>query len=594
MGQLIQELKRRNVIRVAIAYAVSAWLLIQVSATTFPMLRLPDWTATFVMVLLLIGFPMALILAWAFEITPEGIKLEKHVVRDESITHLTGRNIDYVIIAMLVVSLGYFGYDKFILEPDRNAAEIEAAVQTAREQVASAVEKQESSKTIAVLPFVNMSDDASNEYFSDGISEEILNLLAQVPNLAVTSRSSAFSFKGQNVDVRTIAAKLMVAHVLEGSVRKFGNQLRITAQLIDVDTDTHLWSKTYDRELQNVFAIQGEIAADVVDELQITLLGKDLKVAETSPEAYALYLQALSVIRLGSQEGYEQAETLLEQAVAIDSDYAPAWAMLSQAYRVLVSIYNVHSSNDGWELARGAALRALAIDPESARAHSSLSRIEWIHDRNLTMAYQRMQKAIALNPNDALVLRDASRMELSLRHYEKAIDLGRRAVALDPLNASHHRTLAYIYYHADLLDQAAASIRLTLSLRPGEKLGRCILAKILLKQQDPAAPAYAQKQIDDGACDGNDVSMFSHTLGDAAASDAALQEYINDYASGYEYQIAIVYAFRGEIDNAFEWLQRGYDNDDPGLTDMAMDRDLASLHEDPRWEPFLDKLGLPH
>ena len=332
MASVWEELKRRNVVRVAIAYAIVSWLILQIADVLTPLLRLPEWVGGFVFLLLVIGFLLALILSWAYELTPEGLKKEKDVERSESITHVTGRKLDFVIIAMLVVALGYFSYDKFVLDPGRDAAEVEAAVQVAQEQVAESVEPQDSIKSIAVLAFVNMSDDPGNEYFSDGISEEILNLLAKLPELRVTSRSSAFSFKGQNLDVPTMAARLNVAHILEGSVRKSGNDLRITAQLIDVATDTHLWSETYDRKLENIFAVQDEIATAVVDALKITLLGKEPKSTETDPEAYALYLQGLYFHNQGIEESTNRAEILLKEALDIDPGFAKALAELGSVY----------------------------------------------------------------------------------------------------------------------------------------------------------------------------------------------------------------------------------------------------------------------
>jgi len=245
----IKELKRRNVIRVAIAYAIAAWLLIEITATTFPILKLPDWSVTLVTVLVLIGFPLALILAWAFELTPEGIKKEKDVDRSQSITHITGRKLDFMIITVLVLALVYFAYDEFVIEP----AQEEAIASTQAEAVS---ETDTPEMSIAVLPFVNISADPEQEYFSDGITEEILNALAGVRELAVTSRTSAFAFKGKSMSIPEIAQQLGVAHVLEGSVRKSGTRLRITAQLIDVASDKHLWSETYDRELTDIFAVQ--------------------------------------------------------------------------------------------------------------------------------------------------------------------------------------------------------------------------------------------------------------------------------------------------------------------------------------------------
>ena len=589
----IKELKRRNVIRVAIAYAIAAWLLIEITATTFPILKLPEWTVTLVTVLVLIGFPLALIFAWAFELTPEGLKKEKDIDRSESITHHTGRKLDFVIIAMLVVALGFFAYDKFVLDPDRDAAEVEAAVQVAQEQVASAVERQDSAKTIAVLPFVNMSDDPGNEYFSDGISEEILNLLVKVPELRVTSRSSAFSFKGQNLDVPTMAARLNVAHILEGSVRKSGNQLRITAQLIEVVTDTHLWSETYNRELKNIFAIQDEIAAAVVDALKITLLGEQPKVTETNPEAYALYLQGRYLINQRTEESIKQAETLLKQALDIDSGFAPAWTELGIMYRRQAS-FGFRSADEGYELARHAIQQALALDPHYGRAFAALAMVETYYDRDFTAASEHLQQALALNPVDSFILKSAGLLEWILGRRDEAIDLTRQSVALDPVSWERHYYLGYAYYMGHRLEEAADSLQLALSLKPDGRDVHYYIGLVLLAQGDAPAALVAIEQETNDVFRLLGTAVVQHALNDAGASDAALQELIEKWAATSPYYVAHAYAFRGEIDNAFDWLEQAYDNHDSVLTEMLLESLLANLHDDPRWEPFLDKMGLPH
>ncbi|MCZ6536638.1 MAG: adenylyl cyclase, partial [Gammaproteobacteria bacterium] len=265
---IFRELKRRNVFRVAAAYAVVAWLLIEVTATVFPIIKLPDWSVTLVAAFILIGFPLALILAWAFEITPEGIKLEKDVDRSQSVTHVTGRKIDYFIIAALVLALGFFAFDKFVLGPSRDAELVQATTQAVAE-LSTEIEKSEvPDNSIAVLPFVNMSSDPEQGYFSDGISEELLNVLVHVDGLRVASRTSSFAFKGGNKNLAEIADILKVSYLLEGSVRKAGNRVRITAQLIEAASDRHLWSEIYDRDLTDIFAIQSEIANAIVAALR--------------------------------------------------------------------------------------------------------------------------------------------------------------------------------------------------------------------------------------------------------------------------------------------------------------------------------------
>jgi len=592
MASVWGELKRRNVVRVAIAYVIIAWLTLQVGDTLAPALHLGEWVNTALAFFLILGFPMALFFAWAFELTPEGLKKETDIERSESITHATGRKLDFAIIAMLVVALGFFAYDKFVLDPDRDAVKIEAAVQVAREEVASAVEPQGSAKTIAVLPFVNMSDDPNNEYFADGISEEILNLLANVRELRVTSRSSAFSFKGQNVDVPTMAAKLNVAHVLEGSVRKSGDQLRITAQLIDVATDTHLWSETYDRELKNVFAIQDEIAAAVVDALQIRLLGMRPKAIETDPEAYALYLQGRHFGNRNTAEASKQAETLLLQSLEIDSGFAPAWVALSGVYLQQVGVFGNRPADEGRELARHAAQQAMAADPQDGRAYSMLAYVEMSLDWDFVMASQHLQQALTLNPGDAYILQSAAMLEQIFGRVDKAIDLSRQSIVLDPL--SGHTGLGESLYYAHRSAEAVDSMQMALSLNPDSARTRYLLGLVLLAQGDAAAALAVTEQVADRGYRSSGLAVVQHALGDTAASDSALRELIECCAANGAYQVAQAYAFRGETDDAFDWLGHAYDNRDPGLTRMLIDPVFTNLHNDPRWESILDKMGSPH
>ncbi|MCZ6517722.1 MAG: adenylyl cyclase, partial [Gammaproteobacteria bacterium] len=309
---LYSELKRRNVLRVAIGYLAASWLLIQIVETLFPIFGLADELVRLFVIILVIGFPLILIFSWLYELTPEGLKLEKDVDRTVSEAHHTGKRLDRAIIVVLTLALGYFAFDKFVLDPARDAAREETVARQAR---TDALVESYGENSIAVMPFVNMSDDASNEYFSDGISEELLNLLAKIPQLRVISRSSAFSFKGKDVDIPTLAEQLNVAHVLEGSVRKAGNKVRVTAQLIEARSDTHLWSGTYDRELDDIFAIQDEIAAKVVEQLKITLLGSAPETRKTDPEAYALFLQARYLRQTGDPGRDAEIVQMLEQAL---------------------------------------------------------------------------------------------------------------------------------------------------------------------------------------------------------------------------------------------------------------------------------------
>ncbi len=383
-----------------------------------------------VLVLFAAGLPFALFFAWAFELTPEGLKREYEVDRSQSITHETSRKLDFIIIGVMAVALGYFVYDKLVLSIARDAALVEATTQAMTEQTATEVASAQSDKSIAVLPFVNMSSDAEQEYFSDGISEEILNALAKVKGLQVTGRTSSFAFKGQNQDLRMIGKALGVENILEGSVRKSGNTVRITAQLVRVDNGFHLWSETYDRELDNIFAIQDEIASNILQQLKATLLeGEEASVtaARTDAQAYNLYLLAKQRMYERTGPTIEDAAELLDRAIAIDPGYAPAYTQRGIANLLLSegsgSYGNIPREQAG---AQGKLYldKALQLDPNLAEAWAGLGLYYYVQPTGAEkqQATGVLQKALAINPG----MIDASNW---LRNT--LINLGRPAEAYD-------------------------------------------------------------------------------------------------------------------------------------------------------------------
>jgi TolB-like protein len=356
---LLRELRRRNVIRVGAAYVALSWLVIQVVETLFPMFGLSDAAARAVVIILAIGFLPVLVLAWVFELTPEGLRRESEVDHDSAASRRMTRRLDRLVMVFLALALGYFALDKFVIDPARDAEELETARQEARQEGRSdAIVESYGDKSIAVLPFVNMSSDPEQEYFADGISEELLNLLARVPTLRVISRSSAFSFKGKDVNIPDVARQLNVAHVLEGSVRKSGDRIRITAQLIEARSDTHLWSETYDRTLDDIFAIQDEVSAAVVEQLKLTLLGEAPRAVRANPQAYALYVQAAQLFTIANQEDYGRAQELVRQALAIDPDYVDALLLLGNLLRF--------SENGDPDEAAAIFRRVMELDPDNA------------------------------------------------------------------------------------------------------------------------------------------------------------------------------------------------------------------------------------
>ena len=435
---LFSELKRRNVFRVAIAYLAASWLLIEIAETIFPLFGFDDAPARIVVILLAIGFPLFLLFSWVFEITPEGLKLEKDIKREESIAPQTGKKLDRAIIVLLALALGYFAFDKFVLEPARVSDLLE---ETSRQVRSDALVESYGDKSIAVLPFVNMSPDPKQEYFSDGISEELLNLLAQVPELRVISRSSSFSFKGKNVAIPTVAEQLKVAHVLEGSVRTSGNRVRITAQLVEARSDSHLWSESYDRELDDIFAVQDEIAAAISDALKVTLMSAAEKAmrpmirATANPAAYDAYLQARELIHRRGKENLEQAVSHLERSLRLDNNFAPAHAQLAIATTLLVDHPAAYGSLSLEEVKRRVLPhldRAQQLEPNGAEAYGGRALLaHFSSDLDSTIEYAR--KALASNPSNIDAMNWLYAGLIALGRYKEADATLEQMLEKDPL-----------------------------------------------------------------------------------------------------------------------------------------------------------------
>jgi TolB-like protein/Flp pilus assembly protein TadD len=453
-------------------------------------------------------------------------------------------------------------------------------------QVPSAVAE----NSIAVLPFVNMSEDKANEYFADGISEELLNLLSKIPQLQVTARTSSFSFKGKEIAIPEIARTLHVAHVLEGSVRKAGNSVRITAQLIKAGTDTHLWSQTYDRKLDDIFAIQDEIAADVVKQLKVSLLGAAPKARTTDPEAYALYLQAVQIGRQFTAEAFKQSDALYRKVLAIDPRYAPAWVGLSRNFSNETG-QGLLPSKEGFAQSREAAIKALAIDPDYAPTHAGLGYIAAFGDNDLAGGAQHFERALALDPSDLDVLGNSASLLLSLGRLDEALAIDEVVLRRDPVNVNALFNLGYHERMAGQLDAAIASFYTAVSLAPGRGGTHSYLGTALLLKGDAkgALAEIEQETSENWKMIG--LPMAYHALGRKAESDAALAALIAKYDKDAPYNIASVYAFRGETDKAFAWLDKAVAYQDPGLSEIVTENLFDKIHGDPRWLPFLRKIG---
>jgi eukaryotic-like serine/threonine-protein kinase len=445
--------------------------------------------------------------------------------------------------------------------------------------------------SIAVLPFADLSPERDQEYFSDGLAEELLNSLVKIQGLQVAARTSSFQFKGKSEDLRVIGQKLNVATVLEGSVRKQGQRVRISAQLIQVSDGFHLWSEAYDRDVTDIFAVQEEIARSVAGSLRVTLLGeKAPSPRTTNVEAYNAYLQGKYFYARRTKENLEKAIAYYEQAISLDSSYAPAWAALSGAQSFQAGAYGPFQE---YSRAREAAERALALDPSLADAHAAMGHIKEEYDWDWAGAEASYQRALALEPGNAEVVEGAADPAATLNHFEEALSLCRRAVELDPLRASAHHALAFDAWWAGRLDEAEAAIRKALELDPQFPWGHTVLSRVYLERSRPQeALAEAERDtIPEFRLQG--LALAYHALAQKQESDRALAELIAKYQKGVAFQIAEIYAFRGEADAAFSWLERAYEQRDPGLTFIKGDPLLKNLERDPRYAAFLKKMHLP-
>ena len=588
----IEELKRRNVVRVGLAYAVVAWLLLQLADVVLNNIAAPGWVFSAIMLVLGLGFPLVLIFAWAFELTPEGIKKEKEVDRSQSITHSTGRKLDFLIMALMALALAYFAWDKFGDKPGASPEPMTGdAAPSAQASPSVEAAAGPTDRSIAVLPFVDMSAEKDQEYLSDGIAEELLNLLVKIPGLQVAARTSSFSFKGKDVQIADVARELNVAHVLEGSVRKSGDRVRITAQLIQAKDGFHLWSETYDRTLDDVFAIQDEISAAVVEALKIQLLGEAPRSIEVKTEAHALYLQGRYFWSRRTREDFEKAAVAFEHALKIDPGYAAAWAGLSRVYAMQAgqSYVDLHQ---GFAQARQAAQKALELDPDLAEAYVALASIQMSYDWDWSGAEASLKRALELAPGEVDALTLMGELQRNLGNLDDAIALDRRAVALDPLSLPSYHALGLALIYGGQLDEAKEIYRHALDLNPVYFPANIAHARILILQDKPEEALAVSETVAEPFWRDYGVLINLYALGRTDEADKLLADFIAQNQNDSAYQIAQIYGFRGDVDKVFEWLDRAYAQRDGGLSEILTDPFLDSFSGDPRWVEIVKKAGL--
>jgi TolB-like protein/Tfp pilus assembly protein PilF len=580
-------------------YGVAAWVLLQVGDLLFGALGVPPWGLKLLLGMLLLGFPMALVFAWVYELTPEGLKREREIEPGASVTHQTAGKLNVLIAVLLVVAIVLVVADRFFphgspTEPGAGGAGTTAPA-AAKEDATSVEHQHVAEASIAVLPFVNMSDDKANEYFSDGLTEELLNVLANVPGLRVIARTSSFSYKGKEVKIADVARDLNVDNVLEGSVRKSGNRVRITTQLIRSADSSHLWSQTYDRDLNDIFAVQDEISNEVVDALKLRLL-KPSAVAELGgtqvSAAYEAYLRGRAARHEGEGEDTLRAAlAAFDEAIRLDPGYARAYA--GKADALATSASNAYLPYDsGFLDSRRNVEHALELAPDLPEALLVLSFIQLNVDADPRAATASAERALDLNPGSYDAQFYYSGLESSFGGHDRAIAAARKAVELDPIAPGAYVGLSNVLYFARQYGESESAIRHAMSLAPSRPGGHYYLGLVLLMQgrNDEALAECNQESIgwQRMTCRG----LTYARMGNAELTRSEIRDLQKDGGDAASYQFAQMYSLLGDHDEAFRWFAVGRRIHDPGLMGQVyVDPMIDGLRSDPRYDALIQQLG---
>jgi serine/threonine-protein kinase len=571
---LFAELKRRNVYKVAVAYAVVGWLLVQVTTQVFPIFEIPNWALRLIVLAIIIGFPIALVIAWAFELTPEGIKHTEDVdLSDKRV--LKNRTWIYITLLAAALSIALF----FV---GRLSAPSSGASPTGPPE-----------KSIAVLPFVDMSQAKDQEYFCDGISEEILDALAKMDGLRVVARTSSFSFKGKNADVAEVANKLNVENVLEGSLRREGNRIRITAQLINARDGFHLWSDTYERELKDVFSVQDEITRSIVDALKVKLAVAPPTRIRQNTEAYDLYLQGLYLSNKSDEENLRKSVTFFQRALDKDPNFARAWIGIAKAWIWLADAYV--RPLEAYSKVKEAASKALALDERNAEAHCYLGETKRILDRNFSGEEEELKRALEIDPNSADAHMFMSFLKCAQGELEEAVQEVEEAERLDPLSPPICFVAVAWYLAADRVEDAINAGQRSVQLDPTYVYFDPPLANAYSAKGDfnEAVALYEKGQA---ATHIPSVGLAITYAKMRRREDALriLDQLIEKSRQQYVAadSIAVVYVALGEKDEAFRWLERAFEEHSGGFYSFMFRPEFRPLRSDPRFADLLRRIGL--
>lgn len=568
---LLAELQRRRVLRAAALYAAAGWLLVQVATQVFPFFNVPNWAVRAVVMAALIGFPFAVLFAWFFEWTPQGLRRESEFAAEEPVAQRTRRFDRWIVAALSLAVVALLANE---LSVHDGGTRIDG-------------------KSIAVLPLVNESGDLKDDYFSDGLSEELISTLGQIPDLKVIGRNSSFQFKNKSEDVQRIGAKLGVATLLEGTVRKQAGRVRVVAELVNVTDGRELWSHTYDRDLKDLFTVQSDIAQSVANALKVALLGPRPSQPSEPVDAHNAYLRGQFFFERYNWEGYHQAVSAFDEAIRIDPDYALAYAKRAIAWSRISDGEAGGAADTARAAARADAAKAVALAPDSADAHAALGWVSYMIDWNFDKALAELRRADQLAPGSARNKDVLSHVLLRVGKVEEAKALGERAVELDPLAFETRNDLARTLTVEGRLDEADAQGRIAAELQPtaaGSHRWQ-VIAAVLRANGDGA--------LREAALEPNcsyrlfETALAQDALYNRSAADAALNELIAGASATSGYQIAEVYAMRGDSESAFKWLDSARAHRDSGILGMLIDPLLRGLRADPRFPAMLHALGLP-
>jgi adenylate cyclase len=597
---LFAELKRRNVIRVAGLYLVGAWLLTQVASTVLPTFDVPSWALRGLIITLVLGFVPTLIFCWVFELTPQGLQRDADVTPEQSIAPQTARRMDRMIIAVLALALAYFGFDKFVLAPRREATLVAATTRLPVPSVPNESRPAASARSIAVLPFENLSEDKNNAYFAEGVQDEILTRLAKVADLKVISRTSTQRFKSAPDNLRAIAQQLGVANILEGSVQKANDQVRVNVQLINAITDAHLWADIYDRKLTDIFAVESDIAKTIADTLQAKLSVPErtaiAKTPTTNNEAYELYLRGRFFWNKRTGDDLKRALDYFNQAAAADPNYAAAYAGQADA-GLLIPIFSAGEPREYFPRAKAAARRAIELDETSAEGHTALAQLLCITDLDFAESEKEFVRALQLNPNYATAHHwFGNSMLTSVGRFEEAIKEGRRSVELDPLSLINNADFGSTFIVARRYDEAIEQLRRTVALDNSFSYAHWNLGQALyLKGNLPAAIAEYEKSraLDN---DPDVLGLLGRAYAETGRKEQALAilKELNETAQHHYVRrsiFALVYIGLGEKAKAMEYLEQSFQNQqNVDLSWIKVDPLFDPLRREPRFKQLVAKV----